>query len=367
MIGKISTKISDLGQKMVKKVAQNPLKQLPSLKKPLLVDKFTPSSKANSISFEAFLDVFELAQIQEATKNYTPIEFEPAKTLKEAHKMARKLGVKHLYFGKNNTLEVCNYFNEGLTKVKNAHLGLANIPKVISFCNLKKLNTFMVTYPKTDAIDIHENLFGVKKINSTIQDALKTALDGLCIETQDGIELPKFFAPKEELEYAQNLIRKFQKAPESLDYGSKVKLLSILETIKENTEAFTIKSIIAEKRLLSGKEILDEKDRTLAIKLSNKKFAFLFHEIGHLQDYPTKRALTIGRLASQSENQAELDKWLYNKKAQRIAYQVSSYAATGPAEFIAETYAKLLMDDNLSEEVIELYQQMNGPKIPYII
>ena len=40
---------------------------------------------------------------------------------------------------------------------------------------------------------------------------------------------------------------------------------------------------------------------------------------------------------------------------------------TGPGEFIAEVYAKLLSGEAVPIKALELYKQMRGPKIPDII
>lgn len=397
MIGKISTKISDFGQKVAKKVAQNPLKLSPSFKKAHLLDSFVRNTKTNDISFEAFLDTFELAQIQEATKNYTPIEFEPAKTLREAHKMARILGVKHFKMGENDRLEVWNYLNEGFIKYKNAHLGLDYTPKKVHFVSGES-TTRMAANKWLDMFFIYDCFYGVNKINGAIQEKLDNVISAFCDEVPEGIKIPKFFAKEDEIKYAQNLIRKFQNAKE-LNYGDKVELLTILHTMQEVIETFVFNPKVLAQRLFAldnfmpkcnwekkekylfeilncenntqalekmGK-ILGDENETLRVQLSNKKFTTLFHEMGHLQDWAMDRAPASVKFESEAQYPSELREWLNDKKCQKIAYLISNYATTGPGEFIAETYAKLLSGDSVPKEALELYQKMNGPKIPYII
>ena len=78
------------------------------------------------------------------------------------------------------------------------------------------------------------------------------------------------------------------------------------------------------------------------------------------------RSLTDSKFALVlSGIESRIEKWLKDENVQNIAFLVSNYATTGPAEFIAETYSKLLMGENLPKQVIELYKQMKNSRIMY--
>ena len=113
-------------------------------------------------------------------------------------------------------------------------------------------------------------------------------------------------------------------------------------------------------------DALAAEDETIRVQLSNKKFTTLFHEMGHLQDYFQTRVSAAGKFSSEADYPKALKEWLNDEEKQGIAYSISTYATTGPGEFIAETYAKLLSGDEVSADAINLYKKMNGPKIPNI-
>ena len=59
----------------------------------------------------------------------------------------------------------------------------------------------------------------------------------------------------------------------------------------------------------------------------------------------------------------DLYEFLTNQDYQQAAGEVSSYAQTSIGEFIAETYAKMVRGDKISDEVMKLYEKYNGPKL----
>lgn len=48
---------------------------------------------------------------------------------------------------------------------------------------------------------------------------------------------------------------------------------------------------------------------------------------------------------------------------QQAAGKVSEYAQTSIGEFIAETYAKMVRGDKITDDVMKLYEKYNGPKL----
>lgn len=59
----------------------------------------------------------------------------------------------------------------------------------------------------------------------------------------------------------------------------------------------------------------------------------------------------------------DLYEFLTNQEYQQSAGKVSAYAQTSIGEFIAETYAKMVRGDKISDDVMKLYEKYNGPKL----
>lgn len=58
-----------------------------------------------------------------------------------------------------------------------------------------------------------------------------------------------------------------------------------------------------------------------------------------------------------------LYEFLTNQEYQQTAGKISAYAQTSIGEFIAETYAKMVRGDKISDDVMKLYEKYNGPKL----
>ena len=399
MINKLVPKIINNIQSS-KNYATSFLGRMPNLKKTLEVDVFIATSKKtkNKDLVGKIFDLLNDTKIKRAKKTYKQIEFIPAKTLEEAHEYARKIGASELYLGKNDTLEVLNFLNEGFTKFKNAHLGLAEIPRRVYFKDSGEQN-LMSASSMFKSFYINENIFGIDKIDENIQKRLDDIVDSFCDRGEKGIEIPLFYSDIEEIEYMENLINTYCKNKNQLNYGQKVELYTILSDMKYNVSLFAYKPKDFAKKLFSQKNvftnckpelkkkhleeilstetdfdalrifsrILREEQENFKIKGTNSKFSTLLHEMGHLQDYFEERTPASGKYKSEELYPESLKEWLSNERTQSIAFNVSSYATTGPGEFIAETYAKLLSGDSVSEEAIALYKELKGPKIPNII
>jgi hypothetical protein len=92
------------------------------------------------------------------------------------------------------------------------------------------------------------------------------------------------------------------------------------------------------------------------------------HEIGH--------ALTFGAASEPQQAGNALKSWAKLKISarrgqlgtpedlRRLARRVSQYAATSPAEFVAETFAGLVNGAEYDAEVLQLYRQLGGPVAP---
>lgn len=126
---------------------------------------------------------------------------------------------------------------------------------------------------------------------------------------------------------------------------------------------------------------------------------FIYHEMGHLQDFAKNlKEFDVKRWELSLENLKKLrvkdvdNRWggltyggfdellkkspekfkaqypdLYefvtNKDIQQTAGKVSIYAQSSIGEFIADTYAKMVRGEKLSDDVIKLYEKFNGPKL----
>ncbi|MBQ4646533.1 MAG: hypothetical protein IJB79_04210 [Candidatus Gastranaerophilales bacterium] len=399
MINKIASQISISAKKFVGKTS-NFSTNNPIAKKPLEFDIFVKSPKeSDSLDlFDKVVYFIEDLKIRKAKKEYQKIDFVPAKTLQEAHKFASDIGVEEVTLGESDTLEVLNYINEGFVGFKNAHLGLAEIPRRVRFIEDDE-KTLMSANATFRTFNINKNIFGINQIDSQIQKRLDDVIDSFCDVTNDGVEIPGFYGTEKEIAYAQNLINLFRNDKNSLNYGQKVELLSILSHMKFNVSLFAYRPKEFAQKLFARPDILQNSSpfqkqelleritnaptdfdalmefsrilrdyqENFKIRTSNEKFSSLFHEMGHLQDYYQDRVSASGMFKSSEFYPEELKKWLDDKEKQKIAFSVSAYATTGPGEFIAETYSKLLSGDSVSKEAIELYKRMNGPKIPDII
>ena len=59
----------------------------------------------------------------------------------------------------------------------------------------------------------------------------------------------------------------------------------------------------------------------------------------------------------------DLYEFLTNQEYQQTAGKVSDYAQTSIGEFIADTYAKMVRGDKITDDVMKLYEKYNGPKL----
>ena len=57
----------------------------------------------------------------------------------------------------------------------------------------------------------------------------------------------------------------------------------------------------------------------------------------------------------------DLYEFLTNKDYQETAGKISSYAQTSIGEFIAETYAKMIKGETISDKAKKLYEKYKGP------
>ena len=92
-------------------------------------------------------------------------------------------------------------------------------------------------------------------------------------------------------------------------------------------------------------------------------FHAIYHEIGHdlhaIEGAKWLEEIATGRISAKTQSLCNEFK---NKHIQ-IAGQVSEYACTNPAEFVAEVYAKCLNGQTFSDDVMALYKKYGGPAL----
>ena len=400
MIDKISSKIVTQTKKIIQKAPIGTSKLPPMVAKTLETDVFI-NSKVDE-KFSKFLDrAFDFVQkvkTNKARKTFEKIEFQPAKTIEEALEYSRKLGIQQFDLGENQTLEVLNYLNEGFTRFRNIHLGLAQVPARVCFQPAQKGN-LMSANPFFKLFNVNQNVYGISNIDSSIKRQLDDILDYFCDITPDGIDIPPYYSSQVEIDYLKKMIDRYRLNPETFDYGQKVELFTMLEDFSYNLAECFVEPKRFAKRLFSKSSVFsqcnpEEKQKYLneilaapsrqkaistlcsalgeyqdsfQLQTSNKKFTTLFHEMGHLQDYFHDRVSAKGKFASEEMYPEALRKWLDDEEKQGIAFSISNYATSGPGEFIAETYSKFLTGEEVPKAARELYIQMQGPKIPDIV
>jgi hypothetical protein len=397
MIDKIGNKITQAIQKISRK-ASSCASEAPKLKQPLIINVFIKSDGSPKDTASKIFDSIENKRLSKARKKFKHIDFTPAKSLKEAHKFSRKLGVLTYDIGENDTLEVINYLNEGFATFKNQHYGLAQVPMHVIYRDMRP-ETLMSAIKQRGIFVINNVNFGVKTINEHIQAKIDDIVDAFCEITPDGVQIPDFYANSKDLAYIKKLIDSFNENPDALSYGQKVELYTILEEMEDTVSEFVYETKDFAKRLFAQEDkfinfsesqkqehlnkilssesktdaigylanALAKVEETFGIKATNKKHSTLFHEMGHLQDYFENRPPAKGKFEEASQYPLELAQWLEDEEKQNIAFSVSNYATTGPGEFIAEVYSKLLSGESVPKKAQELYKQMRGPRIPDII
>ncbi|MBR5506801.1 MAG: hypothetical protein IKV88_02005, partial [Clostridia bacterium] len=97
---------------------------------------------------------------------------------------------------------------------------------------------------------------------------------------------------------------------------------------------------------------------------SRSAFHTIYHEMGHLQDMQPRCDAIHKYNYEYDKYPNELKDWVDNQEYMQTANRVSGYAAHGPGEFIAETFADLIEGKNVKKEVLDLYKKLKGPMLP---
>ena len=341
--------------------------------------------------------------------------------MEEAIEFAKKnFGVKKFDLG--NDLELANWVNEGLVNINNRFKGKAQMPQNILYDKkvCEKLSKgeegLMPAYhqPSTKTLGINknafdtvknefeklvnENLLAAEKIKETKKVSGYTLVSCLFERevTPEGTFIPIPLIDTGLQARFMGFLHKYRTAPDTFtrfDAFSAIQLhddllgaaekifKNPLDTIKDLLRNEDVLKKLADKNI-SVKTIdeyskLSKKDQILScmnfINASgldhpvqgtyrgNSKFDFIYHEMGHLlHDMNTSlNDWFFGRLSGKSEKLFKSD---LNK--QKIAGQISWYAQTSPAEFVAECFNALCAGRKLPDDVMKMYEYYKGPKLP---
>ena len=175
------------------------------------------------------------------------------------------------------------------------------------------------------------------------------------IEINGKLQYNDFFKKASISNEISELANKFKQNSSSLNFKDKVKLhLGLLDIgeemnrlfIEHNGDISKVKNVV---NIISSPFLpfIHEQAHILhRIKVNNDRFVLLD---------------TIEIL-----NQKNLDTTIYNEfknKYSSVALRVSEYAATSPAEFVVEVYAKTLEGAKFDKDVLNLYAKYGGPSI----
>ena len=343
------------------------------------------------------------------------IDFKEAKTVEEGIEFIRKnFGISSISKFKNRrseklTIEEINWINKGLTDVCNTNKGKLLLPKKIIFQDIPNNSRGGMLLKKGDSFGkllINTNYFDHNYLNKQIEDMFK-----------DSIKSKNYLIEYNMPDIYSNLIKKAKLDINSLSLSEKQKLCDIYQKfmqksvvyevlnpsliIKNNINEFKKAGIDINIKKLSeinndvelDKEVksllqkyFDKTGKKLSCKIdTTNDFQTIYHEMGHLQDIALNWRKYIKNNGNAQEdhfvsvfkpeakklykeNPIEFKKkypqayeFLTNTNIQNTAGEVSWYATTGIGEFIADTYAKMVAGESISDDVIALYKKYNGP------
>ena len=323
------------------------------------------------------------------------IKFRKAKTFDEAIRFGQEtFGIKSYKGFEPKDLNVLNWFNEGLVNVSNALKGKnVRVPKYVIFSDEMKKNALACVSNK----GILAGKFAINKsLFRNIDKEIKKILKGMRFD--DVLEGKSTYLDVFTKESRENLVKqvKLYKKGKIKDFALKVKLHENLRECNHGLQMLVFHPDDMMSKIMGNPAIVkrlkekgikidfakfkklskDEQKNTIIcimnkagirqiVNTNKSPFGTIYHEMGHLQDI-IPRVHAKGDFASASEYPKALKEWLSDKKIQNIASRVSNYAATGPAEFIAETFSGLLDGTKYTKEVINLYKKMNGPMLSSI-
>ena len=322
------------------------------------------------------------------------IEFTKAETIKDAIAFGKKhLGIEKYSNFSDNDLNVINWINEGLVSACNKMRGKLKMPKLIHIGDeLSDISNPLAAENKHGILLLNKKFFN--DIDAAVNIAINNASDLLFSKNN---KIPLYLNRQKALKLYERISQFKQGKLSTL--GQKVMLLDDMLKLADEVGFMQthplekIKAIIdmpqwssIQKRLrddipevdvLEKLSVDDQYMCLMKIMCQMKKngvdvgangvesspFRCIYHELGHLQDIET-RVMSKDGFKNPSEYPKELVDWLSNEEYMKTASKVSQYSCSGPAEFIAETYAQLISSHKLPDDVMALYKKMNGPIVP---
>lgn len=323
------------------------------------------------------------------------IDFKKAETLEDAIKFGQEhLGIKKYLGFETADLDVLNWVNEGLTNVSNAMKGKAKLPKNVLYMEDKDIFLAEVT-PDKKSLIINKKVYG--DLDNTIKNRLES-LKGVFYVKDGHFRVPLAMAGSD-MQAISPLIRnycKFTKG-ELKTFDEKLQFFHNMDAIYDSRSMIYAAPDITLKRLLSTpgvKEILDKTGIQTEASVLNKlsledkqvlisdilkacgkngqfvginfkpvsKFDTIYHEMGHLADNNmNEHAFSAYHNYKTPEKIKALDDWVTNPEIMQAAGSVSDYARSDAAEFIAETFARLCDNKEITDEAMALYKKLGGP------
>lgn len=333
----------------------------------------------------AVITAIAIGKYNKAQKLADSIDFKPAKTLQEAKEFAHK----HLKIKKFELtdLDSANYINEALVNYNNNissnhkkivnsvkpttanETGIASITWLCGFGGFLEFNEKQFN----NLDNLINNFFNKHK--SAIE---KSDFDLFNFTEKQNSLISKFFdkfamTKKEKLqflEFSQKLNNIKNIDNPSACFVNLISDNEVLEIFKKNNLPTTLDEF---SKLDSNNQ---RKIITDLMRNYNKKFKVqdggpfqtINHEIGHVLHNKNIGSKKYSELIyHQGKSKEEIEKGVEKfssqigeDKIQAISGNITKYATTSPAEFVAETYSHLCNGGRFSNEIMDLYKKFGG-------
>ena len=358
------------------------------------------AAAVGAITIGVLLAKGKFSQAKQLAEN---INFKKAETVEDAIKFGQEnLGIKNYSGFETADLDVLNWINEGLVNVSNKLKGKAKLPKKILYESSDRDFLASVTPDKKNMF-VNKNTFGNldecirEKLNILKKDGfdVSASSDGLVsftaplymsgsdlaslsplIEGSNAFKEGKLTIFSDKLQLYTNLDSIFNGASATFN-APNITLKRLLSTpgVKEIVEDKGLLTNMAEIEKLSNEQKADlicdvlancaEKGKYLGINFKPiSKFQTIYHEMGHLNDANMNSHCFASYHNFSSPDKAKvLNDWVTNPKKMEAAGSVSSYAQSDEAEFLAETFAKICDNQEVSKEAMALYKELGGPAL----
>ena len=352
------------------------------------------AAAVGAITIGVLLAKGKFSQAKQLAEN---INFKKAETVEEAIKFGKEnLGIKNYSGFETTDLDVLNWVNEGLVNVSNKLKGKDKLPKNVLYESYDRDLIASVTPDKM-------NLFVNKKTFDNLDEFIKIKIDnlnntGAKIKDKGGFYIPPYITGLNSSSQVIKDLTRFY-GGKLTTFSDKLQLCENLDLIWNACLTIVKAPNITLKRILSTpgvKELLEEKglltNMTEIEKLPKKqkvnliydilfecqrkgkpvganykpvsKFQTIYHEMGHLNDTNLKsHVFAAYHNYTSSDKVKALNDWVTNPKKMEAAGSVSSYAQSDEAEFLAETFAKICDNQEVSEEAMALYKELGGPAL----